>query len=89
MINISKKIITIILGKEVGINLKKIIEMITLIKTKLGENKIITSKENIIMGKQETKTLKEEQNKTETFNGKEEDEIKNNIITVITVLKDE
>lgn len=88
MINISKKIITIILGKEVGINLKKIIEMITLIKTKLGENKIITSKENIIMGKQETKTLKEEQNKTETFNGKEEDEIQYNIITVKTVLKD-
>lgn len=88
MINISKKIITIILGREVGINLKKIIEMITLIKTKLGENKIITSKANITMGKQETKTLKEEQNKTETFNGKEEDEIQYNIITVKTVLKD-
>jgi hypothetical protein len=89
MINISKKIITIILGREVGINLKKIIEMITLIKTKLGGNKIITSKANITMGTRETKTLKEEQNKTETFNGKEEDEIQYNIFTVKTVLKDE
>jgi hypothetical protein len=56
MINISKKIISIISGKEVGTNLKKIIEMIMLIKAKLGKNKIITSRANITMVIREIKT---------------------------------